>query len=131
MSRVNEVVSEIMVTGRALYQSFRNKCVPYAEKLLALPNDSLEKTLSVALALCVVCAILVSGSAVALKSIQQDNKERDIKKNILSVVGLMQEGVDIDQAFSRIEQKIVNLESGEYDETIDPTTYNQRKAARV
>jgi Na+-transporting NADH:ubiquinone oxidoreductase subunit C len=130
MSRVNEIVSEIMVTGRALYQSFRNKGGPYAKKLLALPNDSLEKTISVALALCVVCAILVSGSAVALKSIQQDNKARDIKKNILSVVGLMQEGVDIDQAFSRIEQKIVNLDSGEYDETIDPATYDQRKAAK-
>lgn len=111
-------------------EAIKEKTRPYTEKILALPNDSLEKTIAVALALCVVCAILVSGSAVVLKSLQQNNKSLDMKKNILSVVGLMEEGTDIDQAFSQFEQKIVNLETGEYDESIDPASYDQRKAAR-
>lgn len=106
------------------------KARPYTEKVLALPNDSLEKTLAVALALCVVCAILVSGSAVALKSLQQHNKSLDMKKNILSVVGLLEDGMDVDKAFGQFEQKIVNLETGEYDDSVDPNTYDQRKAAK-
>ncbi len=103
---------------------------PYADKILALSNDSLEKTVAVALSLCIVCAILVSGSAVALKSLQQHNKALDMKKNILSVVGLLEEDMDVDTAFKQFEQKIVNLETGEYDESIDPLSYDQRKAAK-
>lgn len=114
----------------AFIESVKEKAGPYTEKILALPNDSLEKTIAVALSLCVVCAILVSGSAVALKSLQQNNKSLDMKKNILSVVGLMEEGTDIDQAFGQFEQKIVNLETGEYDESVDPARYDQRKAAK-
>ena len=114
----------------AFVEAVKERTGPYTEKVLALPNDSLEKTIAVAVALCVVCAILVSGSAVALKSLQQSNKSLDMKKNILSVVGLMEEGTDIGQAFSQFEQKIVNLETGEYDESIDPANYDQRKAAK-
>lgn len=120
----------LKVRVSAFLETVKEKTGPYTEKILALPNDSLEKTIAVALALCVVCAILVSGSAVALKSLQQNNKSLDMKKNILSVVGLMEEGTDIDQAFRQFEQKIVNLETGEYDDSVDPSRYDQRKAAK-
>lgn len=114
----------------AFLKDFRKKAKPHAERILALPNDSLEKTIAVALALCVVCAILVAGAAVALKSLQQGNKSLDMKKNILSVVGLLQEDTDIEEAFSRIEQRVVNLETGEYEDSVDVATYDQRKAAK-
>ncbi|AEG01014.1 Na(+)-translocating NADH-quinone reductase subunit C [Methylomonas methanica] len=102
----------------------------YRDKVLALNNDSLEKTVAVALALCLVCAVLVSLATVALRPLQNYNKALDMKKNILDVAGLLDDGTDIDQAFKeRIEAKLVDLATGEYvDGNVDE--YDQRKAAK-
>ncbi len=102
----------------------------YRDKVLALNNDSLEKTVAVALALCLVCAVLVSLATVALRPLQNYNKALDMKRNILDVAGLLDEGTDIDQAFKeRIEAKLVDLATGEYvDGNVDE--YDQRKAAK-
>lgn len=97
---------------------------------MALPNDSFEKTIAVALALCIVCAILVSGSAVALRSMQKNNKALDMKKNILSVVGLLDENTDIDEIFKTVEQKVVDLKTGEYIDNMNAEAFDQRKAAK-
>ena len=103
----------------------------YKQKVLALGNDSLEKTIAVALALCFVCAILVSFSAVVLKPLQVENKALDMKKNILDVAGLMDEGTDINLAFSdQIEEKLVDIATGDYVEDMDVVVYDQRKAAK-
>jgi len=103
----------------------------YKNKVLALGNDSLEKTIAIAVALCLVCAVLVSFAAVALKPLQIDNKAADMKKNILDVAGLLEEGAEINTAFSeKIEAKIVDLETGDYVENIDANEYDQRKAAK-
>ena len=102
-----------------------------ADKVLALGNDSLEKTIAIAVSLCLVCAVLVSFAAVALKPLQVNNKEADMKKNILDVAGLLEEGADIDAAFAeKIEAKIVDLETGDYVENINANEYDQRKAAK-
>lgn len=108
------------------YEQFR----VYADRILALSNDSLEKTVNVALALCLVCAVLVSMATVALRPLQSHNKALDMKKNILDVAGLLDEGTDIDQAFKeRIEAKLVDIATGEYvDGNVDE--YDQRKAAK-
>ena len=74
----------------------------YRDKVLALSNDSLEKTIAIALSICFVCAILVSLAAVARRPVQAHNKALDMKKNILEVAGLLEEGTDIDQAFNTI-----------------------------
>jgi Na+-transporting NADH:ubiquinone oxidoreductase subunit C len=109
------------------YQKFAH----YRDQVLALSNDSLEKTIAIALSLCFVCAILVSISAVALKPLQIENKAMDMKKNILDVAGLLTDGANIHQAFAdKIEAKLVNMETGEYVEDLDVTTYDQRKAAK-
>ncbi len=110
---------------------FVTKFKAYRDKVLALSNDSLEKTIAVALSLCFVCAILVSFAAVALRPIQTMNKAMDMKKNILEVAGLLDEGTDIHQAFEeQIEEKLVDIETGEYIEDMDPAQYDQRKAAK-
>ncbi len=109
------------------YEQFR----VYADRILALSNDSLEKTINVALALCLVCAVLVSLATVALRPLQGYNKALDMKKNILDVAGLLEEGTDIDQAFKeRIESKIVDLKTGDYVDNINVDEYDQRKAAK-
>jgi len=109
------------------YEQFR----VYADRILALSNDSLEKTVNVALALCLVCAVLVSLATVALRPLQGYNKALDMKKDILDVAGLLEEGTDIDQAFAdRIESKIVDLKTGDYVDNINVDEYDQRKAAK-
>ena len=109
------------------YQKF----LAYKEKVLAMGNDSLEKTIAIAVALCLVCSVLVSFGAVALRPLQAYNKNLDMKKNILDVAGLLEDGKDIDAAFAeKIEAKLVNLETGEYDESANANEYDQRKATK-
>ena len=99
------------------------------KNILDLPNDSVKKTLFVALALCLVCSVLVSGAAVVLKPLQDQNKALDKKKNILEIAGLMQEGKSIDELFSKIEARIIDMQTGEYVTDINAAEYDQRKAS--
>jgi Na+-transporting NADH:ubiquinone oxidoreductase subunit C len=109
------------------YQKF----AAYRDKILALSNDSLEKTIAIALSLCFVCAILVSMAAVALKPLQIENKAFDMKQNILDVAGLLSPDTNVDAAFAeRIEAKLVDMETGLYVENQNIELYDQRKAAK-
>jgi Na+-transporting NADH:ubiquinone oxidoreductase subunit C len=109
---------------------YKEKANQYAQKILALSNDSFEKTVAIAFALCLVGAVLVSGSAVALKPLQEINKSKDEKVNILDVAGLLEEDTNIEEAFKNIEPRIVDLASGDYVDSVDPKTYDQWKAAK-
>jgi Na+-transporting NADH:ubiquinone oxidoreductase subunit C len=102
----------------------------YAQPYLDLPNDSFKKTVAVALALCLVGAVVVSGSAVILRPLQQWNKSKDEKVNILEVAELYQKGMDVDAAFQDIETRIVDLATGDYVENVDAKAYDQWKAAK-
>ena len=55
---------------------------------MASSNDSIKKTIIVALSLCLVCSIFVAAAAVGLKPIQNTNKDLDRKRNILSAAGM-------------------------------------------
>lgn len=99
--------------------------------LLAMSNDSFLKTVIVATSLCLVCSVLVSAAAVGLRPLQIQNKALDMKKNILQVAGLYQEGASIEAVFGeKIETKIVALKSGEYVDFDQPETFDQRKASK-
>ena len=102
----------------------------YAEPYLALPNDSFKKTVAVALALCLVGAIVVSGSAVILRPLQEWNKSKDEKVNILEGADLYQPGVDVETVFKNIEVRLVDLATGDYAEGMDAKNYDQWKAAK-
>jgi Na+-transporting NADH:ubiquinone oxidoreductase subunit C len=102
----------------------------YAQPYLDLPNDSFKKTVAVALALCLVGAIVVSGSAVILRPLQEWNKSKDEKVNILEVAELYQKGMDVDAAFKNIETRLVDLATGDYVDSVDAKTYDQWKAAK-
>ncbi len=107
-------------------------------------NDSTGKTLLVAFLLCVVCSIIVSTAAVALKGKQVHNKLLDKNRNILAAAGMLEEGKSVQEIFEkRLEVKLVNIETGEYltTETAteqwqkealkNPVAYDQRKAAKT
>lgn len=95
-----------------------------------MANDTIKKTLTVAVLLCIVCSVLVSTAAIKLKPLQEKNKALSTKKNILQAAGLMEEGKNVDQLFKKIQVKIVDLASGEFDDSIDAAKYDQKAAAK-
>jgi len=95
-----------------------------------MSNDSTGKTLGVAVALCLVCSIVVSGAAVLLKPMQLANKNLDRKVNILRAAGVDMAGQDVEEMFNQFTVRIVDLETGEYTNEVDAANYDQRKAAK-
>lgn len=95
-----------------------------------LPNDSIAKTIIVAVALCLVCSVFVSASAVYLKPLQEKNKLLDKQKNIVEVAGIDLAGRSVAEAFSEIEARVVDLQSGEFADHIEPSNYDHRKATK-
>ncbi len=97
-------------------------------------NDSTSKTLAVALALCIVCSVMVSTAVVILKPIQEANKMLDRKRNILAAAGMLAKGASdesIEEQFSHINARVVDLNTGKFaDDAVDPAEYDQRKAAK-
>lgn len=93
-------------------------------------NDSISKTFGVALALCVVCAVVVSSAAVILRPTQEVNKLLDLKTNILASAGLLQEGISIETQFEQISTRVVDLDTGRFTDAVDAASYDQRKASK-
>lgn len=93
-------------------------------------------TIGFAGAVCLFCAVFVSGSAVSLKDRQEENKVLDRQKKVLVVAGLMPEGASwppaqIKSTFSdNIKPQVVTLKTGEYNTAIDVTTFDQLKSSK-
>ncbi len=108
-------------------------------------KDSIQNVIVIALVVCLFCAIVVAGSAVALKERRIENKALDKSKNVLIAAGLFEEGVtrvdDINTLFARFEPRVVDLrtkqlltaaevEAVEQELEISFADYDQRKAAK-
>ncbi len=93
-------------------------------------QDTIQKTLTVALLLCFVCSVIVSTAAVLLRPMQDANKDQDRKKNILLAAGLYQEGIKIDEQFSVIKARLVDLDTGTFSLDADISSFDQRKSAK-
>lgn len=89
-----------------------------------------------AAAVCLFCAVFVSGAAVSLKDRQEENKVLDRQKKVLAVAGIMEEGAGwtpdkIKSSFTaNIQVKVVELKSGSYATDIDAATFDQLKASK-
>jgi Na+-transporting NADH:ubiquinone oxidoreductase subunit C len=99
-------------------------------------KDSLGNVLLVAISVCLVCSIIVSTAAVALRPLQQLNKELDQKENILRAAGMLPPGATVDaqgrgvdELFAEFEVRAVDLDTGEY-VNIDVDDYDPLKAAK-
>jgi Na+-transporting NADH:ubiquinone oxidoreductase subunit C len=96
-----------------------------------MSNDSIGKTLTVAVLLSLVCSIIVSSAAVILKPLQEKNELLYKQKNILSAAGLLSPGQNVANQFSKIEKRIVDIKRGEFvTEDVDVENYDQRKAKK-
>lgn len=104
-----------------------------------MSNDSVAKTLFVAVVLCLVCSIIVAGSAVLLKPAQTDNRLLDKQKNILTAAGLLNSNESVKDAFKKIETRLVNVSEGRFATAeelatlgvTDAEVYDPRKAAKI
>jgi Na+-transporting NADH:ubiquinone oxidoreductase subunit C len=110
------------------------------------PNDSgktfdkegLKNVLFVAISVCLVCSIIVSTAAVVLKPLRETNQELDQKQNILRAAGLLPsdakvdaQGRGIEEIFAQFEVRAVDLDTGEFVDTVDVSSYDPIKAAKI
>jgi Na+-transporting NADH:ubiquinone oxidoreductase subunit C len=94
-------------------------------------KETFGKTVGFVLAVCVVCALLVSFSAVQLKPLQQANKLLDQQTKILEASGLLETaGDNIVETYNKyVDARMVNLDSGEFVEG-DIINFDERRNAR-
>ena len=108
-------------------------------------KDSIQNVIVTALGVCLFCAVVVAGSAVALKERRVENKALDKSKNVLIAAGLFQENVtqmsEINTLFEQFEQRVVDLRTKRLltadeaavvaaDNQLNFSQYDQRKAAK-
>ena len=100
-------------------------------------KEGLGNTFIVAIGVCLVCSIIVSSLAVALKPAQQANKELDQKQNILRAAGMLpsgsniaEDGRSVDELFAEFEVRVVDLASGEYIDEVDAAGFDPIKSAK-
>ena len=94
-------------------------------------NESVQKTVTVALVLCLVCSVVVSAAAVLLRPVQAVNEKANMQMNILQAAGLYDPSQSVQEQFEQVTTRLVNVETGEFVTDMDPDTYDQRKAAKT
>lgn len=96
-----------------------------------MPNkNSIQYVLKVALALCIVCSVIVSTAAVILKPLQDVNRELDYKRNVLSAALMLRPDVSIEEQFEKVEMRLVELETGQFSDAFAPESYDSSRAVR-
>ena len=94
-------------------------------------KETFGKTVGFVLAVCVVCALLVSFSAVQLKPLQQANKLLDQQTKILEAAGLLEKaGNEIVKTYNEsVVARMIDLDSGEFIEG-NVINFDERRNSR-
>ena len=102
-------------------------------------NDSTERkdsplnALIVVVAVSLACSILVSSASILLKPIKAQNQKVERSRHIVALTGLGPEGQELSndeilQAVEQLDIRIVNIDTGEFDSSIDPEQIDPRAA---
>ena len=75
-------------------------------------NDSIAKTIGVAFAVCLVCSLIVSTSAVSLRDLQKENKLNDKRIKILQVADIYNPDESISEQFKKLDSKFIDFNLG-------------------
>lgn len=95
-----------------------------------MSNDSIAKTLLVAIGLSLVCSIVVSVSAVGLKPRQEANVEAARRAEILRSAGLLDKETDVNAVFrDRVEARVLDLDNGQLVADMDPAALDGGRGA--
>lgn len=87
-----------------------------------------------AVAICLVCALFVAGSAVSLKPRQEANIRLDRQKKVLAVAGVLEQGQrpsasEIAEIYDEfIRAKVIDLETGQEDAAVEAASFDQQAA---
>ncbi len=92
-------------------------------------RDSARNTLIVAIGVSLVCSILVSSAAILLRPTQKLNETEFRQAIVLQVAGIYDPARDISEQFAAIDERLVNLETGEFVDDIDPADFDAEKAS--
>ena len=97
-------------------------------------QGSVGYNLAFAAGVCLVCAVVVSSSAVALADRQDRNAALDKQQNVLLAAGLATDDEkmsadEIAARFAPVTQVVVDLSSGAVVDDVDPAVFDQRAAA--
>jgi len=96
-------------------------------------NDSPQKALLVVFLVALLCSVLVSLAAITLKPQQLRNQLVERSRNIITLTGLLPGDTQLsdEQILAALEQldiRVVNIDSGEFNTTIDPVGFDERAA---
>jgi Na+-transporting NADH:ubiquinone oxidoreductase subunit C len=94
----------------------------------AVNKDSTTRALGVALAVAFVCALLVSIVAVGLRPIYKANIEAERIAQLELVLAALSD-IGRTQTIDNLEARLVDLASGEFDQSQDPAAYDAIRAA--
>ena len=97
-------------------------------------QHSVRHTFLFAAAVCIVCGILVSSSAVSLADRQEQNAALDKSKNVLMAAGLVKPGEvvgreEVNRRFEQVRPVAIDLATGEATDAVDPAAYDALAAA--
>jgi Na+-transporting NADH:ubiquinone oxidoreductase subunit C len=96
-------------------------------------KETFGKTVGFVFVVCLVCAALVSFSAVQLKPLQTANKLLDQQTKILEAAGLLEDGMKSKAILATynkyIEAKMIDLDSGDYIDG-NPLMFDERRNSR-
>ena len=101
-----------------------------------MPGESIKKTIVVALAVCIVCSLLVSTAEVTLREFRYKNKKLDRIRNILKAAELPESRDDAVRVYEeRVRPVLVDLRSGkpvprsEFTDVLNIDSFDIRKLA--
>lgn len=80
-------------------------------------RKSVAQVFRVALAVCIVCSVVVSTAAVTLREAQEQNRAIDRQRNMLAAAGLLPAGASRDEviaAAARVVPRLVDLQTGRF-----------------
>lgn len=96
-------------------------------------QGSVGYNLIFAACVCLVCAVVVSSSNVALADLQDRNALLDKQRNVLLAAGFADDDErltpeEVETRFELVDQILLDLDTGEVIEGVDPRDYDQRAA---
>lgn len=102
------------------------------QRLLALPNESRVKTVAVAVLVSAVSAVVVAGTAVTLRPLQEANRAAERQARLDAMIAELPGMADIVTASGAdsLETVIVDLRSGTVAEDLDPAGFDLRATAQ-
>lgn len=102
-------------------------------RLLSLPNDSKAKTLGMAFAVSMICAVVVSSTAVMLRPLHEAHRARQQQLRLDETLasGAVSGAADTASPAGTMETLIVDLATGLKARDIQPSGFDMRAAAAV